>query len=159
MKQSDRTTYDLSPGSTVSYALTQFTWEEFEKFWPGIEEMLDLVPHTWKHWTKDYIRMSVERGHIQVWGIGPPPKAVLIFFTQIGVHPVDRVLHVTWGAGNFDKEMLPTLEAALVNYAQLCDCELIEVRGRPGWDPHFKSIGMKREYVTWSYPVPKARMQ
>jgi hypothetical protein len=153
------TTYDMNTdGATAKFALSMFTFDEFQKFWPGIEEMLDCVPHTWKHWTKDYILSAVERETMQVWGIGPPPKAVLIFFTQVGIYPADRVLHVVWGAGHFDAAMLPTLEAALVQYAQTCECETIEVRGRPGWDPHFKSIGMKREYVTWSFPVPRARM-
>lgn len=153
------TTFDLSDGVGAKFALTLFTFQEFERFWPGIEEMLDSVPHTWKHWTKDYIRWAVEEDRMQVWGIGPPPKAVLIFFTQIGVYPADKVLHVVWGAGQFDAAMLPTLEAALVNYAQLCECSSIEVRGRPGWDPHFKSVGMKREFVTWSLPVPKGSLQ
>lgn len=156
--ENNRTTYDLGDGKKALYALTMFTWEEFERFWPGIEDMLDSVPHTWKHWTKDYIRDSVEKNFMQVWGIGPPPKAVLIFFTQVGVYPADRILHVTWGAGSFQRAMLPTLEAALVNYAQLCGCSSIEVRGRRGWDKHFKSVGMKQEYVTWSFPVPKARI-
>ena len=95
---------------------------------------------------------------MQVWGIGPPPKAVLIFFTQVGIYPADKVLHVSWGAGSFDPAMLPVLEAALIQFAQTCECDTIEVRGRPGWDPHFKSVGMKREFVTWSFPVPRARM-
>ena len=142
----------------VKFALTKFTLEEFSVFWPGIEEMLDAVPHTWKYWTKDYIRSAVEMGSIDVWGIGPPPKAVLIFFTQIGLYPARRVLHVPWGAGNFDAAMLPLIEATLVQYAQMAECDTIEVRGRPGWDPHFKSIGMTRECVVWSYPVPNARL-
>lgn len=157
MKQSDRTTWDFSKGK-ASFALTMFTFDEFEKFWPGIEDMLDKVPHTWKYWTKDYIRRAVENDMMQVWGIGPPPEAVLIFFTQVGVYPAARVLHVPWGAGHFDPEMLPTLEAALVNYAQLCECDTVEIRGRPGWDPYFKSVGMKREFSTWTYPVPNLRI-
>ena len=156
---SKTTTHDMNADMKSSkFALTMFTAEEFEKFWPGIEDMLDKVPHTWKYWTKDYIRSAVEREMMQVWGIGPPPKAVLIFFTQIGVYPAMRVLHVTWGAGSFKREMLPILEAALVNYAQIAQCETIEVRGRAGWDKHFKSVGMKRDYVTWTYAVPNPRM-
>jgi hypothetical protein len=153
------TSFDLGDGTRrARFALTKFTVEEFYSFWPGIEGMMDSVPHTWKHWTKDYIRSAVEADALQVWGIGPPPKAVLIFFTQVSIYPADRILVVPWGAGNFTASMLPVLEAALVNYAQLNECATIEVRGRPGWDPHFKSIGMKREFVTWSYPVPRARI-
>lgn len=153
-----RTTYDVNSNmKTAKFALAQFTYDEFLNFWPGIEQMLDAVPHTWKHWTKDYIVSAVQDNAMQVWGIGPPPDAVLIFFTQIGVYPADKVLHIVWGAGNFEAAMLPTLEAALVNFAQEAGCTSIEIRGRPGWDPHFKSIGMKREYVTWSLPVNRVR--
>lgn len=153
-----RTAYDVETSGKARFALTKFTWEEFEIFWPGIEEMLDSVPHTWKYWTKDYIRSAVEMGSIDVWGIGPPPKAVLIFFTQIGVYPARRVLLVPWGAGSFEPGMLGLLEATLTQYAQAAGCDSIEVRGRAGWDPHFKRIGMKREFVTWTYPVPNARL-
>lgn len=143
---------------SAKFALTKFTFEEFETFWPGIEEMLDHVPHTWKYWTKDYIRSAVELGALDVWGIGPPPKAVLIFFTQVAIYPAQRVLMIPWGAGNFDPGMLGLLEATLVQYAQLCGCTTIEIRGRLGWDPHFKAVGMKREHVTWTYPVPNERL-
>lgn len=155
---SKMTTYDMhSDLKSAKFALTQLTVEEFEKWWPGIEKMLDQVPHTWKHWTKDYIRASVEANTMQVWAVGPPPSATLIFFTQIGVYPADRVLHVTWGAGSFETGMIPVVEAALTNYAQQADCATVEIRGRPGWEPYFKSVGMKREYVTWSIDIAKAR--
>lgn len=152
------TTREIQSGGAVPWALTMFTFPEFEEFWPGIETMLDTVPHTWKNWSKEYILTAVAESRLQVWGIGPPPKAVFVFFTQVSIYPVTKILTVPWGAGSFEQAMLPTLEAALVHYARMNDCSSIEVRGRPGWDPHFKTIGMKREYVTWSLPVSNVRM-
>lgn len=153
MKQ---TAYDIHrDGKSAKFALTKFTFDEFETFWPQIEEMLDAVPHTWKYWTKEYIRSAVEIGSLDVWGMGPPPKAVLIFFTQIGIYPAQRVLHVPWGAGSFDPEMAGLFAATMINYAQLAGCETITIQGRPGWEPYFKRAGMVREAIVWSYPVPK----
>lgn len=141
-----------------SFALTQFTVDEFTAFWPKLEEMLDLVPHTWRHWTKEYICSSAASNVIQVWGIGPPPNAVLVFFTQVSIYPVGRVLTLVWGAGSFDEEMLPLLLATMVNFAKMNNCTEIEMRGRRGWGPSLRSIGMKEEYVVWSIPVPDMRM-
>lgn len=150
--------YDLSESPHPKYALTRFSPEEFQRFWPGISDMLDKIPHTWKLWTKDHIFASAMNDVIQVWGIGPPPQAVLIFFTQISRYPTKSVLCVVWGAGRFEREMLPLLKATLMNYAKLSGCTSIEVRGRRGWEPFLKSIGMKRDFVTWSIDVPDMRM-
>lgn len=151
--------YDLTHSPTEpSFALAQFTVEETMKFWPGIEEMLDRVPHTWKYWTKDWIREAIALGSLQVWGIGPPPKAVFVFFTQVAIYPNGKVLLVPWGAGSFDPEMMGLLHATLVNYAKVQDCTTIEIRGRPGWEKYFTGVGMKREHVTWTLPVPNMRV-
>lgn len=140
------------------FALANFSPEEFQVFWPGIEDMLDKLPHTWRHWTKEWIYSSALSNVIQVWGIGPLPRAVFIFFTQINIYPSMRVLCVTWGAGHFDKKMLPLMHATLVNYAKLNDCSEISVTGRRGWEPLLRVVGMKREQVTWTLPVPNMRM-
>jgi hypothetical protein len=150
--------FDVSVQGTPKYALVNFNPEEFMAFWPHIEGMLDKLTHTWKYWTKDWIFAAATSGTLQVWGIGPPPDAIFIFFTQISIHPAMRVLNVTWGAGTFQEEMLPLMHATLVNYAKMNSCSEIAINGRPGWDKMFKSIGMKREHVTWSLPIPDMRM-
>ncbi len=142
----------------MKFALAQFTQDEIESFWPGIETMLDAVPHTWRQWTKEWIRCAVEDGLIKVWGIGPPPNAVLIFFTQILTYPNGKILLVPWGAGSFDVEMSDLVYTTLFQYAKMNNCTSIEVRGRPGWEPFFRPFGFKREYVTWARPVPDMRM-
>jgi len=151
------TTYDMVEGKP-KFAITLLSVEEFHIFWPGISGMLDTVPHTWKHWTKDWIVSEVEAGRIQVWGLGPPPKAVLIFFTHVIIYPAYKVLSISWGAGSFDPEMLFVGESALMHYARLHGCSEIEMRGRPGYDPHLKAIGAKLEAYVWSLPVPNVRV-
>jgi hypothetical protein len=95
--------------------MTQFTVDEFFSFWPQLEKMLDTVPHTWRQWTKEYIVASVEAGRIQVWGIGHPPRATLVFFTIVNIYPAMKILGVEWGAGTFEDDMLPLLDATLTN--------------------------------------------
>lgn len=151
--------YDLSEAPhQPKFALTQFTAEEFFSFWPQLEEMLDYIPHTWRHWTKEYIQNAVGTRVIQMWGIGPPPNAVFVFFTQVNVFPSMRVLSLTWGAGSFDVGMIPLVHATMVNFAKLHTCEEIEVRGRDGWGPMLKPLGFKKDHSTWTLRVPDMRL-
>jgi hypothetical protein len=154
-----QTAYDLSESPmTPKFALTQFTVDEVQAFWPELEKTLDKVPNTWRQWTKEYIWGSIEVGRIQVWGIGPPPRATLVFFTIVCVYPAMKVLSVEWGAGSFEDSMLPLLDAGLVSYAQLNGCAEIEVKGRLGWEPKWKSIGLERQYSVWTRRVPHNNM-
>ena len=154
------TAYDVSEGGTHAprFAMTQFTVEEFFGFWPQLEEMLDSVPHTWRHWTKEYICQKVADNTMQVWGIGPPPRAVLIVFTTVNVFPTMKVLAVVWAAGSFTDDMLPLFEATFDNYARLNGCEEIEVRGRLGWEVKLRTVGFTRESAVWSRRVPNATL-
>jgi hypothetical protein len=154
-----QTAYDVGVDHMPpKFALTQFTVDEVQEFWPQLEEMLDAVPHTWRQWTKEYIWRAVEGGRIQAWGIGPPPRAILIFFTTVAVYPAMKILSVEWGAGSFHDEMLPLLDAGLTSYAQLNGCAEVEVKGRLGWEPKWKSIGMERQYSVWTRKVPHNNM-
>lgn len=141
------------------YSLAQLTVEEFYRFWPHISSMMDKIPHTWRYWTKDYVQASVEVGSIVVWCIGPPPDAIFVFFTQIAVYPVGRVLSVPWGAGTFREDMLPLLDATLEKYAQVTECFEIQVQGRVGWEKHFAPIGFKRTMTVLARPVSNMRIQ
>jgi hypothetical protein len=138
--------------------MTQFTVDEFFEFWPKLEKILDRVPHTWRHWTKEYICTSVAIDRTQVWGIGPPPKAVLVLFTTICVHPAMKVLSIAWAAGTFEDEMLPLLDATLTGYARLNECQEIEIRGRMGWEPKLKAVGFERVASMWTRPVLSVKL-
>ena len=154
-----QTAYELRErGMGAKYALTQFTVEEFQKFWPNIEEMLDKLPHTWRHWTKDQMYNSVVNEMSQVWGIGPPPKATLILMTSINVYPAMRVMTVIWCAGTFDDEMIPLVDATFTNWARMNDCAEIEVRGRLGWESKLKQVGFKHEAAIWTKKVQRVNM-
>jgi len=159
MRDKSMTSYDVSPrAAPPRYALTQFTVEEFQTFWPHIEEMLDQIPHTWRYWTKEYIYGSIVNGHMQVWGIGRPPKATFIMFTVINVCPAMRVLVVVWAAGAFEDEMLPLLEATFANFGRLNGCDEVEIRGRMGWEPKLKSLGFVRSASIWTRKIPSVQV-
>lgn len=150
--------YDVKNNHEANFAMTQFTVREFNAFWPKLEAMLDAIPHTWRHWTKQHILDSVRGNSVQVWGVGPPPNAVLIMFTTVTSYPAMKVMNVVWSAGTFDPGMSNLIFAAFVNYAQINECQEIEVRGRPGWNPFLKAVGFKKENEVWSYKIPDARM-
>lgn len=150
--------HDVGKDGGAKFALALLTPEEFFNFWPGIEKMLDNVPHTWRHWTKAHIIEMVNTGQFQVWCIGPPPYAVCVFFTQVSIHSAMKSFCVTWSAGHFDDDMIPLLEAAWENYAQLNGCSEVAIYGRPGWEPKLKRLGFTRASV-WTRPVKPMRMQ
>lgn len=154
------TAFDISGGQKVppKFALTQFTVEEFQGFWPQLEELLDSVPHTWRYWTKDHIYQSIVNDMVQMWGIGPPPKATFVMMTSVNVYPAMRVLTAIWAAGEFDDGMIPLIDATMVNYAQLNGCSALEIRGRPGWDPKFRSVGFVREAMIWTRHLRDTRL-
>lgn len=138
--------------------LSLFTVDEVHRFWPQLEEMLDQVPHTWRHWTKEYIYGSILSNALQVWGIGPPPKATLVLFTSINVFPTMKTLTIVWAAGSFEDSMLVVLDAALTKYARLNDCDEIEIRGRLGWNPKLKSLGFTSEAQVWTRRVMSVKL-
>lgn len=149
--------HDVSEGEWPRYSIAMLEWEEFLRFWPGIEEMLDAVPHTWKHWTKEYILEGVAQNRIQVWGIGPPPKAIMCAFSTVNVYPAERVFVIDWCAGHFERGMIPLAEAVWMQYAKLNGCVAVEIRGRVGWDAVLRGTGFRREAMVWRRDVPDMR--
>ena len=153
------TSYDL--GDTWGpprLALSQFTVEEVRRFWPQLEEMLDQLQHTWRYWTKDNIYQALMRGQLQMWGVGPPPRATLILLTSVDVYSAMKVLTVVWAAGTFDDKMIPLVDATFEDYAQLNGCDEIEVRGRLGWTAKLRPIGFRSETVTYVRKVKSNKM-
>lgn len=149
--------FDLTPSGS-GLGVSQFTYSEFIEFWPKLEKMLDTVPHTWKHWTKESIYRTIELGEAQIWGAGPPLKAVLILMTTISTYPAMKVLNIVWAAGHMPPGMFPVLDATFVNFAQLNDCTAMEIRGRMGWGPHLKKLGFEQDAAIWSKPIQSMRM-
>jgi hypothetical protein len=153
------TSYDASDAHAAPrYALTQFTVEEFFQFWEYLEAALDRVPHTWRHWTKEYICTSIANGTMQMWGVGRPPKATLIVMTMVNVYPTMRVLNIAWAVGAFEDDMLPLLDATFTDFARLNSCDEIEIRGRLGWESKLRGIGFTREAAVWTRSVPRVTL-
>ena len=148
------TSYDLNDTMDAPrFVMSLLTVDEFTRFWPQIESMLDTVPHTWDRWTKEFIYERVAEDKMQVWGIGPPPRMIFVFITTVCIFPAKRVLSVEWGAGSFEPGMLPLLKETLSNYGRMNGCSELEVKGRRGWGPMFKSIGMEHKHEMWSLPI------
>jgi hypothetical protein len=101
---------------------------------------------------------SIVNDMIQVWGIGPPPKATMILMTSVNIFPSMRVMTVLWCAGTFDDAMIPLVDATFTNYARLNDCSEIEVRGRLGWESKLKQVGFLHEASIWTKKVPLIKL-
>lgn len=151
------TAIDAGEREAQKYSLALLTTEEFHQFWPHISRMLDQVPHTWRHWTKEWIVEAVEAGMLQVWGIGPPPKAILVLITQVATYPAIKSFNVVWAAGTFKRDMSDQLYETFMNFARLHSCTVMEIRGRKGWHPFLKAKGFKREAEVWSHIVHHMR--
>lgn len=143
-------------GSAHSMALIENG--DLDRFWPGVSGMLDKIPHTLGHMTKEEIEFGVFNGTFQLWGVGPQPNAIFILMTAISHYPSERILVVMWGAGTFRKSMIPVLDATLTSYAKIQGCGGIEIHGRRGWMRVFADIGFKEEKVILSRPVTYERM-
>lgn len=151
--------YDVGgTGETARFIMAQFTPEEFTDFWPELERALDRIPHTWRHWTKEYICDCIMTHRMQIWGVGPPTQAELILFTTIHVLPAMKILVIPLALGKFDDEVLPLLDATFTNYAQLNGCGEIEIRGRAGWWPKLKQLGFTHESAVWVRPVSNCKL-
>ncbi len=145
--------HEVDKRGKAKYTVALLTADEFVRFWPQIDAMLDTVPHTWKHWTKDFIYQSVMNTTMQVWCVGPNHTATCVFFTQVAILPATRVFGVVWSGGEFRDETIPLLETAWEGYAREQDCTEVAVYGRVGWESKLKPLGFKRESVVWTRPV------
>jgi hypothetical protein len=134
--------------------MTQFTVEEFFKFWPQLEVMLDSVPHTWRRLTKDHICQTIANDMMQIWGIGRPPRATLILLTAVNIYPAMKVLNVLWAGGHLDDEMVALIDSTFEDYARLNGCAEVALPcARPGWDKFAKKFSYKREGIAFFRPV------
>lgn len=131
---------------------------DLERFWPGVSEMLDKLPHTWGHFTKEEIQAGVFGGGLQLWGVGPHGVAIFMLLTTVAFYPSKKALVLTWGAGTFRKSMIPLLDATLTNYGRAQGCDLIEVHGREGWARMLSGIGFKQDKIVLSRKIEKERM-
>ena len=132
---------------------------DLERFWPGVNGMMEKIPHTLGHFTAQEIQAAVYNGHMQLWGCGPRPDATLMLLTNFAFYPSKKVFQVGWGAGTFKDAMLPVLDATLNNFAAMHGCEVIEIHGRAGWMKKLAKIGFKQSKVVLSRQVYAGGLQ
>lgn len=131
-----------------------------DHYWEHILSMLDKVPHTWEEWTKESLYERVIDGHIQVWGLGTTKAHHAFMFTQIAAYPNKRILEVVWFCGEGALENgLDILDAMGERFAQIQQCDRIDILGRPGWKPHALAHGFHLASVRYSRNVSKEHMQ
>ncbi len=142
------------------YRASLLSEEQFDQFWPPIEEMLDLLPHTWEDLTKASIFERAHNGSLQVWGVGDE-NIRMVLFSQIARYSNGSVLQVIWGAGEgkLYESAGDAVEAALEYFAKTQFCKRIDVIGRDGWEKILRKRGFKRAAVVLSRRVIHEGMQ
>lgn len=136
-----------------NYLMALIEGSDLERFWPGVDGMMEKLPHTIGHWTRDELRAGVYAGHFQLWGVGPGKDAIFMLLTNIAFYPSKRVFMIGWGAGSFHMGMVPVIEATLNNFAALQGCSVIEVHGRTGWSKALERVGFHMSKVVFERPV------
>ena len=134
---------------------------EFEHYWPEIEKMMDLVPHTWEEFlTKDSLVERVLSKNIQVWVVGED-AVQSVMLTQVATYVTGPILQVIWGAGvgMMDQHSKEVIDATMDYFAHSQGCRMIDVIGRCGWEKVLKDWGFERKAVIMSRPVRAREMQ
>lgn len=135
--------------------------EKFMQFWPQIEGMLDLVPHTWEDLTKESIYYRGANRGLQVWAVAEDETAKMVLFTQVATFPTGDNLEIIWcgGQGGFHKVAGDVVDAGIEKFAKMSLCKRIDVIGRFGWEAELKDRGFKRTAVVLSRRVVHRGMQ
>lgn len=133
------------------------TNEQFEHYWPQIQEGLDSRPDLWQKWTtKEGFVHDTLSGKLQVWVASPEASApiTLLFATRLCETWAGRVLQVPIAFGEGAVRMMPCLEGAVDRMAKFSGCTRIEVTGRRGWERVLKpEFGWEFMGVTLTRPV------
>jgi hypothetical protein len=151
----------MNPGVDVMQDL-QLELLEGEKlciYWPMIWKQISAVPHTWTHWTEDYIHASCFDGTFQIWAAGTREKIELIIFTQIVYYPIGKVLQCVWAGGNNLEKLLPLLDATITKFAAMNGCKRGEVVGRAGWGKVLREFGFTEQSCVFSKPIYQETIQ
>jgi hypothetical protein len=159
MLESGRQEMDQVFDEVKGYRAALFDHNTFIHFWPQIQAMMDRVPASWEHLTKDEVEFRVLNDTIQVWGVAD--EAIrMVLFTQVAVHATGKALQLIWSAGEGQlEEKIDALETALEHFAKKQGCKEIDVIGRFGWERHLLKKGFKRTAVILTRKIIHEGMQ
>jgi|SRR5262245_11265036 len=147
-------------GETISHQVTLLEPPYSDFHWPRIEQELDTVKHIWAHrYTKEALFEAIARQMMQLWVVGEDDRYHLVVVTQIQDFPIGRILQVVLAFGNQFEKYLPTLDATLDRFAQIQECQEIEVIGRDGFQKLLAGRGFARKSIVLSRPVKKETLQ
>lgn len=147
-------------GKALEWRVELLEDENFLKFWPGIAEEMDKIPHTWEDLTKESIETRALNGTIQVWGIGDDVIR-MILFTQIAIYPTGKVLEIFWafGEGKLWEPAAACVDYTINEFAKMQGCKRIDIIGRGGWEKVLAPHGFKKCAIVLSKRVIHQGMQ
>jgi len=132
--------------------------QKIEKYWPQIEQALDVQPELWDVAnTKDSLLARALAGHIQVWALATNDVLHVVFFTQLYQTVTTTIFQIFWAYGEDLISSMPFVNDAFDSFAAAQGASRIEVQGRKGFEPLLKRIGYNVDYVTYTRPVSVSR--
>jgi hypothetical protein len=142
----------------VAQAVRKLNGEEFERWWPDISKELDTIPHLWEiWWTKEALHDCVLGGSLQCWIAGTDGVAELVVFTMVSAYPSGSILRSILLFGRGIDEYLGVLDATFEDFARQMGAKVIQVEGRPGWEPRLKKLGFGRRQIVMFRDVLETR--
>jgi hypothetical protein len=126
-----------------------------EHYWTNINQVLDEEPELWNKWfTKEGILRRIQEESIHAWVVcekDGPIKAM--FFSQILVSELGKVLQVFWLKGELPEGALKCISLTLDRFGSYHGCYRLYVMGRRGWERRLAGLGAEFESVTLSRPI------
>ena len=143
-----------SPNRASKQELLLFGPNKIAKYWPQIEQALDVQPELWNVAnTKDSLLDRALAGHIQVWALDTNGTLHVVFFTQLYRTITTTIFQIFWAYGERLVSSMPFVNDVFDNFAAQQGASRIEVQGRKGFEPLLKKLGYGLDYVTYTRPV------
>lgn len=118
--------------------------EQLLLHWGKIEAKMDADIQFNRFFTKNFILERLQEGSAQLWTAGSD----LVIVTQVVNGARCRSLQIIWANGTGLDQLLPTIWEVLNCYAQMVECQRIELFGRPGWERKLRKLpGIELEYI------------
>lgn len=129
--------------------------EQVDGLWNKIKYLFDKVaPYSYGRFTGNDIRTSLKNNKAQQLFIAHEGETIFgMVITEVVEYPQMRSLVMHHTAGDNLMEWKDDMLKTLQQYAQLQGCEVIESKGRDGWEKIFKDDGFKKVFIAYELPV------
>lgn len=130
-------------GAPEQNAIYLLNGEQFDHYWPQIEECLNKTDFGHYH-TKEWLREAVKVGHVHVWILSDGMIRVIVFSEMIQ-YPIGLTIRIFWGYGAGLDQFLENANDMMDLVAGVMKAKRIEIVGRKGWMRKMRRFGFETE--------------